>query len=105
MAFQHIAPLIGSIECCCGCVIVFCVGYWGLKTNVETDIPCDVLTHLPEREDVSDHKDLKESIQRSLSDVTGDRIVSAEDYRRRSPIPILCQWTIQLKIWTITTWY
>lgn len=67
-------------------LLCFGVGYWGLKTNVETDLPAVVLTHLPEREDVlGDHKDLKESIQRSLSDVTGDRIVSAEVLSAKKP--------------------
>jgi len=67
-------------------LLCFGVGYWGLKKNVETDLPEVVLTYLPEPGDVlGDNKDLKESIQRSLSDIRGGRALSPEVLALQKP--------------------
>ncbi|WP_312339633.1 hypothetical protein [Sphingobacterium sp.] len=54
-------------------LLCFGAGYWSLKNNVQTDSPSMVKEHRHESAEVlGNNKDLKESIQRSLSAITQD---------------------------------
>lgn len=54
-------------------LLCFGAGYWSLKNNLQTDSPSVVMEHRHEDAAVlGDNKDLKESIQRSLSAITQD---------------------------------
>ena len=55
-------------------LLCFGVGYWSIKNNLQTDLPSVVLEHHHQSEELlGNNKDLKESIQRSLSDITQDK--------------------------------
>lgn len=67
-------------------LLCFGVGYWSLKNNLQTDSPSVVLEHRHESADVlGNNKDLKESIQRSLSAITQDNGVASEALSLRKP--------------------
>ncbi|MDR0263179.1 MAG: hypothetical protein LBJ04_08120 [Sphingobacterium sp.] len=54
-------------------LLCFGAGYWSLKNNVQTDSPSMVKEHRHESVEVlGNNKDLKESIERSLSAITQD---------------------------------
>ncbi|MGE8381757.1 MAG: hypothetical protein ACN6PN_25560, partial [Sphingobacterium sp.] len=67
-------------------LLCFGVGYWGLKNNSSVAPSSAVLTQNDKNSEVlADNKDLKESIQRSLSDVTAEQGLSAQELLRDRP--------------------
>lgn len=67
-------------------LLCFGVGYWGLKNNSSVAPSSAVLTQNDKNSEVlADNKDLKESIQRSLSAVTGEQGLSAQELLRDRP--------------------
>ncbi len=67
-------------------LLCFGLGYWNLKENTAINSPSTVLkldTH--NKEVLADNKDLKESIQRSLSDVTKDRGLTSQELYAEKP--------------------
>lgn len=67
-------------------LLCFGVGYWGLKNNSSVAPSSAVLTKNDKNSEVlADNKDLKESIQRSLSAVTGEQGLSAQELLRDRP--------------------
>ncbi|CAM3480544.1 hypothetical protein [Sphingobacterium prati] len=67
-------------------LLCFGVGYWGLKNN-STIVPSSpVLTQHKENDEVPvDHNDLKESLQRSLSEVIGEQSLNTQELLRDRP--------------------
>ncbi|ULT24587.1 hypothetical protein KUH03_37525 [Sphingobacterium sp. E70] len=67
-------------------ILCFGVGYWGLKNNSSVAPSSAVLTQNDKNSEVlADNKDLKESIQRSLSAVTGEQGLSTQELLRDRP--------------------
>ncbi|RKE56254.1 hypothetical protein [Sphingobacterium detergens] len=67
-------------------LLCFGVGYWSLKNNSSVAPSSAVLTQNDKNSEVlADNKDLKESIQRSLSAVTGEQGLSAQELLRDRP--------------------
>ncbi len=67
-------------------LLCFGVGYWGLKNNSSVAPSSAVLIKNDKNSEVlADNKDLKESIQRSLSAVTGEQGLSAQELLRDRP--------------------
>lgn len=67
-------------------LLCFGVGYWGLKNSSSVAPSSAVLTQNDKNSEVlADNKDLKESIQRSLSAVTGEQGLSAQELLRDRP--------------------
>ncbi|MEI2273442.1 hypothetical protein OHD16_14935 [Sphingobacterium sp. ML3W] len=67
-------------------LLCFGVGYWGLKNNSSVAPSSAVLTQNDKNSEVlAYNKDLKESIQRSLSDVTAEQGLSAQELLRDRP--------------------
>jgi hypothetical protein len=67
-------------------LLCFGAGYWGLKNNVQTDSPSVVMEHRHESGEVlGNNKDLKESIQRSLSAITQDNGAASEALSLKKP--------------------
>lgn len=68
-------------------LLCFGAGYWGLKNNVQTDSPSVVMEHHRHEsaEVLGNNKDLKESIQRSLSAITQDNGAASEVLSLKKP--------------------
>jgi len=67
-------------------LLCFGVGYWGLKNNSSVAPSSAVLIQNDKNSEVlADNKDLKESIQRSLSAITGEQGLSAQELLRDRP--------------------
>lgn len=67
-------------------LLCFAGGYWGLKNNSVVIPSSPVVTQQQKDSEVlADNKDLKESIQRSLSDVTGAQGLSEQELMRDRP--------------------
>ncbi|WP_343565870.1 hypothetical protein [Sphingobacterium sp.] len=67
-------------------LLCFGVGYWGLKNNSSVAPSSAVLIQNDKNSEViADNKDLKESIQRSLSEVTGEQGLSEKELLRDRP--------------------
>lgn len=67
-------------------LLCFGVGYWGLKNNTPTDSPAVASVSHQDNEDVvGNNKDLKESIQRSLSSITQDKGLASQQLSQNRP--------------------
>lgn len=67
-------------------LLCFGLGYWGLRSNADLNSSSAVLTSNTEHQPIlGDNNDLKESIQRSLSGVTPDQLLSPEELSFRKP--------------------